>query len=102
LTDFLSTSASSSKSSLSSPYDRISSSSYSTYSSILSSLSKFTIPSRLSSKEAIGVVELLKAIRGVRVKEGKGLGDKEFLERLVGSDGNAREFVKGLRKSVVA
>lgn len=36
------------------------------------------------------------------MKEGKGLGDKEFLERLVGSDGNAREFVKGLRKSVVA
>ncbi|GAA5904315.1 mitochondrial 37S ribosomal protein mS29 RSM23 [Sporobolomyces salmoneus] len=100
MTDFLS--SSSTTSTLSSPYDRATTSSYSTYSSLVSSLSKFSIPSRLTSKEAVGVVELLKQIRGVRVREGKGLGDQEFLERLVGSDGNVREFVKGLRKSVVA
>ncbi|GAA5964387.1 hypothetical protein JCM3765_006399 [Sporobolomyces pararoseus] len=95
LSDFLS-------SKTSSPYDQLSSSSYSTYSNVLQSLQKFQVPARLTSKEAIGVVDLLKQIRGVRVQEGKGLGDKEFLERLVGSDGNAREFVEGLRKSVVA
>ncbi|GAA5884151.1 hypothetical protein JCM16303_005943 [Sporobolomyces ruberrimus] len=102
LTDFLS--ASSSSPSKSSPYDHPSTSSYTTYSSLLSEsgLEKFSVPSRLTTKEASGVVEMLKAIRGIRVAEGKGLGDKEFLERLVGSDANPREFVKQLRKSAVA
>lgn len=102
LADFLS--ASSSSPSKSSPYDHPSTSSYTTYSSLLSEsgLEKFSVPSRLTTKEASGVVEMLKAIRGIRVAEGKGLGDKEFLERLVGSDANPREFVKQLRKSAVA
>ncbi|GAA6022898.1 hypothetical protein JCM11491_006619 [Sporobolomyces phaffii] len=72
------------------------------YSTVVASLRKFPVPPRLSSEEAVGVVELLKATRGVRVGEGRGLGDREFLERLVGSDGNPREFVNGLRRSVMA
>jgi len=53
---------------------------------------------------------MLKGFRGIRVEggggggsgKGRGLGDQEFLERLVGSDGNPREFVRQLRKSVAA
>ncbi|GAA5843402.1 hypothetical protein JCM5353_001188 [Sporobolomyces roseus] len=89
-----------------SPYDTSRVSSYSTYASLVSSLEKFDVPARLNQKEAVGIVDLLKGFRGVRVEGGaksaRGLGDQEFLERLVGSDGNPREFVRQLRKSVAA
>ncbi|GAA6063946.1 hypothetical protein JCM10212_002144 [Sporobolomyces blumeae] len=116
LTDYLSPA-----SPLSSPYDRHAVSSYDIYSSVLSpsppsssspssssptstesnsqGVNKFPVPARLKQSEAVGIVYLLQQIRGIRESK---LDDDHFLERLVGADGNPREFVKQLRKSVAA
>ncbi|GAA5940077.1 mitochondrial 37S ribosomal protein mS29 RSM23 [Sporobolomyces koalae] len=90
---------------LSSAYDRspATTSHYSTYLSTLSSVSStYQLSRRMTRQESVGVVELLRQARGVRVREGQGLGDQQFLERFVSSSGNWRQFVNSLRKSVVA
>ncbi|GAA5855318.1 hypothetical protein JCM8547_009031 [Rhodosporidiobolus lusitaniae] len=83
---------------LESAYDRQTVSSYSTYLSILQSTGVQTLPvePRLSRQEAVGVVEMLKGFRATR----EAVDDKMFLERLVTTDGNPREFARVLRESL--
>ncbi|GAA5843895.1 hypothetical protein JCM11251_003546, partial [Rhodosporidiobolus azoricus] len=101
MTDFLSSSATSSAASssaapLASPYDRKSASSYETYKAILDSgVQKLAVPERLSRQEAVGIVRLLKGWRGTR----EAIDDKMFLQRLVMTDGNPREFARSLVKT---
>ncbi|GAA6043798.1 hypothetical protein JCM8097_007715 [Rhodosporidiobolus ruineniae] len=103
MTDFLASSPSptsfspAAASPLSSPYDRATASAYETYSAVLASgVQKLEIPERLSRKEAVGIVRLLKGWRGTR----DAVDDQVFLERLVATDGNPREFSRTLRKTL--
>ncbi|GAA5917401.1 hypothetical protein JCM6882_000846 [Rhodosporidiobolus microsporus] len=109
MTDFLASSSASATSSpasssslatataaLASPYDHKSASSYETYKAVLDSgVKKLEVPERLSRQEAVGIVRLLKGWRGTR----EAIDDKMFLQRLVASDGNAREFARSLVKT---
>ncbi|GAA6026343.1 hypothetical protein JCM8202_001951 [Rhodotorula sphaerocarpa] len=82
---------------LPSVYDRAGVAEYSTYAQVLSSgIETFPLPARLSRKEAIGVVDLVKGWRGMR----EAVDDASFLERLVATDGNPRLFMRSLTKNV--
>lgn len=111
MTDFL-TSQSSDSLATPSPYASLGSS-FDVYRSILSGLEKLEVSPRLERKEAIGVVEMLRARRGVRERASVSLpfcspgaelpslfsaamSDQSFLERYVAADGNPREFSRGL------
>ncbi|GAA5982282.1 hypothetical protein JCM10908_004813 [Rhodotorula pacifica] len=98
LSDFLSFNSPTSRpDSLSSAYDRADIPEYSTYASILKSGVKvYPVPDRLSRKEAMGIVSLVKGWRGAR----DAVDDSSFLERLVATDGNPRLFMRALAKNV--
>ncbi|BGP15615.1 hypothetical protein JCM10213v2_003604 [Rhodosporidiobolus nylandii] len=82
---------------LESAYDRKTASSYEVYQEVLQSgVKKLEVPERLSRSEAVGIVKLLKGWRGTR----EAVDDKMFLERLVSTDGNPREFAKVLSQSL--
>ncbi|BGP39668.1 hypothetical protein JCM10450v2_003638 [Rhodotorula kratochvilovae] len=80
---------------LPSAYDTARVSSFDTYSAILDGLKRFDLPARLSRKEAVGIVELLRGWRGTR----EFIDDKAFLEKLVAADGNPREFTRVMTKN---
>ncbi|GAA5855882.1 hypothetical protein JCM9279_001156 [Rhodotorula babjevae] len=80
---------------LPSAYDTARASSFDTYSAVLSGLERFELPPRLSRKEAVGIVELLRGWRGTR----EFVDDKSFLEKLVAADGNPREFARVMTKT---
>ncbi|GAA5983046.1 hypothetical protein JCM11641_004705 [Rhodosporidiobolus odoratus] len=91
------TSSVSRRKALESAYDRSRSSSYAAYSEVLESgVKTIEVPERLSREEAVGVVRLIKGWRGTR----DAVDDKMFLERLVSTDGNPREFARVLSKSL--
>ncbi|GAA6020905.1 hypothetical protein JCM10207_003183 [Rhodosporidiobolus poonsookiae] len=99
LTDFLSSPNKAAPSPLASPYDRSRVSSYETYAAVLESgIKKLEVDERLSRKEAVGIVRLLKGWRGTR----EAVDDQMFLQRLVATDGNPREFTRALSKSLAA
>ncbi|GAA5914127.1 hypothetical protein JCM5296_004717 [Sporobolomyces johnsonii] len=94
MTDFLSPP---SPSALPSAYDRARLASYPTYAAILASgVRKLAVPARLDRTEAVGIVKLLQGWRGVREQ----VSDRAFVERLVATDGNPREFAKALGKTL--
>ncbi|GAA5876703.1 hypothetical protein JCM3774_005920 [Rhodotorula dairenensis] len=82
---------------LASVYDRAGVPEYSTYAAILNSgLKPFPVPHRLSRKEAVGIVDLVRSWRGAR----EAVDDTSFLERLVATDGNPRLFMRALSKNI--
>lgn len=90
------------------------------YATILTGLQTLVVPPRLERKEAVGIVRMLQSWRGAR--EGpyrcqaryltrlheltrlpfpfsSGVSDDSFLEQYVASDGNARQFSRGLERN---
>lgn len=65
---------------------------FGTYEATLQGVSKVEVPARLERREAVGVIEMLQAWRGIR----EPVTDQAFLERYVATDGNARLLTKSL------
>lgn len=115
MTDFLNSESSDSLA-ISSPYASLGSS-FDVYRGILAGLEKLEVSPRLERKEAVGVVEMLRARRGVRERASSfsllsrcyrgltrlpflsAMSDQSFLERYVAADGNPREFSRGLERN---
>ncbi len=69
---------------------------FATYQATLAGAQKVEVPARLERREAVGVIEMLQAARGIR----EPVSDKGFLERYVASDGNARQLRRALGANV--
>jgi len=69
---------------------------FATYQATLAGAHKVEVPARLERREAVGVIEMLQALRGVR----EPVSDRGFLERYVASDGNARALSRSLGANV--